>query len=433
VDPLWLLILLPLAAASGWVAAQRERARRRRQNLPEAYFKGLNFLLNEQPDKALQVFMRAAEVDGETVEMHLALGNLFRRRGEIERATQIHHNLATRAGLDSELRAQALFELAQDYFKAGLFDRAERLFNELRETPEHHEGACRFLLQIYDQEKEWRDAISVADELARVSGEDLSEALAQYCCELAERAIADGKLARAERHIDAAFGYHAHCVRAVIQSGRVASMRGNHANAIAIWRGLERMAAHALGEVVDHLAGSYAALGDTAQYKRFLLDALERNPDSRLLAALIEVVKREAAGGGARAGQALLLDLVRRRPSLEGLCALLKSRAASGPVASERERRDFTVIAELLSQVVEQGASYHCHICGFRARALHWQCPGCKRWGSVQKQAAVGRRGGIGIAAGVTGVAGAGVAGATAGATTGATVSPVSPAAERAV
>jgi len=439
-DPLWLLLLLPVAAASGWVTAKRER--RPQRPLPEAYFKGLSFLLNEQPDKALQVFMDAVEMDGETVELHLALGNLFRRRGEIERATRIHHNLATRAGLDAELRAQALFELAQDYFKAGLFDRAENLFHELREAPEHREPACRFLLQIYDQEKEWRDAIAVAEELARISGDDLSESLAQYCCELAERAIADGKHARAERHLESAFRYDPHCARAVIQSGRLASMRGNHANAIAIWRNLEHLAPHALGEVVDHLANSYAALGDHAEYKKFLLDAVDRNPDSRLLAALIEAVKHEQAAvdaphtdatGRDRAGQKLLLDLVRRRPSLEGLCALLKSRAASGAVASERERKDFTVIADLLSQVVGQGAAYHCHTCGFHASALHWQCPGCKNWGTVQKQPA--RRalaveadqntvaaGVAGVATIAAGVAGGNFAGVAAETVTGVTI-----------
>ena len=217
-DPLWLLLLLPLAAASGWVTAKRERARPpRRRDLPEAYFKGLSLLLNEQPDKALQVFMEATEMDGETVEMHLALGNLYRRRGEIERATQIHRNLANRAGLDDELRQLALFELAQDYFKAGLFDRAETLFQDLREAPEHRESACRFLLQIYDQEKEWCDAIAVAEDLARISGEDWSESQAQYCCELVERSLADGKHAPAERQLEAAFQYDPHCVRAVIQ------------------------------------------------------------------------------------------------------------------------------------------------------------------------------------------------------------------------
>lgn len=394
-NPLWLLLLLPLAATGGWVMAQIERGRQARENLPGAYFKGLSFLLNEQPDKALQVFMDAADMDGETVELHLALGNLFRRRGDIERATQIHRNLANRAGLGSELRAQALFELAQDYLKAGLFDRAESLFHDLREADEHRESACKFLLQIYDQEKEWGDAILMAEELTRISGADLSAELAHYCCELAERAIADGRNARAESHLESAFQYDPRCVRAAIQSGRLASMRGNHANAVAIWRGLERWAPQALGEVVGHLANSYKAIGERAEYKKFLLDANDSHPDPRLLAALIDEFKREGAGGGP-AGRKLLLDLVRRRPSLEGLCELLKSRAADG-VASERERRDFTVIAGLLSQVVGQGAAYHCHNCGFSATALHWQCPGCKSWGTVQKRAPV-RRGAAGAA-----------------------------------
>lgn len=391
-DPLWLLLLLPLAATGGWVMGHIDRALKQHDNLPGVYFKGLSFLLNEQPDKALQVFMDAADLDGETVELHLSLGNLYRRRGDIERATQIHRNLATRPDLDAEQRLQAVFELAQDYFKAGLFDRAERLFQDLREAPEHREDSCKFLLQLYDQEKEWGDAILMAEELARISGADLSADLAHYCCELAERAIADGKNARAESHLEAAFQYDPRCARAVIQSGRLASMRGNHANAIAIWRGLERWAPQALGEVVAHLANSYKALGDTGDYKKFLLQAVDANPDPRLLAALIDCLKREGGGGEQ------LLELVRRRPSLEGLCELLKSRAADG-VASERERRDFTVIADLISQVVGQGAAYHCHTCGFTATALHWQCPGCKSWGTVQKRAPLARPGAAGVAA----------------------------------
>jgi len=416
-NPFWLLLLLPLAATGGWLMAQFERARRHQRRLPEAYFKGLSHLLNEQPDKALEVFLQAAEMDGETLEMHLALGNLFRQRGEIERATQIHRNLAGRADLSAELRAQALFELAQDYFKAGLFDRAEQLFHELREVAEHREAACRFLLQIYDQEKEWGEAIDMAEELARASGADLSAELAQYCCELAERAIADGKNARAEAHLEAAFRYQPRCVRAVIQSGRLASMRGNHANAIAIWRGLERWSPQALGEVVDHLANSYAALGRAGRddYRQFLLDAVDANPDPRLLTALIEHLKSEEGGGGdkPKRSQKLLLELVRRRPSLEGLCELLKSRAASG-VASERERQDFTVIADLLSQVVGQGAAYHCHTCGFGATSLHWQCPGCKNWGTVQKRPPA-RRGAAGNVALDTATVTAGNATVTAG------------------
>ena len=383
-DPIWLLLLLPTAAASGWWMAKRERRAARAKKLPEAYFEGLSLLLNEQPDKALRVFLDAVEMDSETVELHLALGNLFRRRGEIERATRIHRNLATRADLEDRLRTLALFELAQDYFKAGLLDRAEDLFQKLRRAPAHQEQAGRFLLQIYDQEKEWGSAILIAEELSRLSAVDLSGSLAHYCCELAEKAISEGRNDLAENHLESAFKYDSHCVRAVIQSGRLASMRGNHNNAIAIWRGLEHWAPEALGEVVDHLANSYAALGERENYKRFLEGAIAHHADSRVMSALMDLAKQDEQG---EAGQALLLDLVRKYPSLEGLCELIKSRAANN--RSAREKKDFTVLAELLSQVVGRSQGYHCHTCGFRGSSLHWQCPGCKNWGTVQKQVAL--------------------------------------------
>ncbi|MGI9310313.1 MAG: lipopolysaccharide assembly protein LapB [bacterium] len=382
-DPLWLLLLLPAAAVGGWIMAKREPPRTDRKKLPEAYFKGLRFLLNEQPDKALRVFLDAVEVDSETVELHLALGSLFRRRGEIERATRIHQTLVARADLGDALRAQALFELAQDYFKAGLLDRAEDLFRELRDAPEHREQASRFLLQIYDQEKEWGNAIAVADELARDFDADLAAPLAQYCCELAEIAIAAGDNARAEAQIEAAFAHDPRCVRAVIQSGRLASMRGNHANAIAIWRGLEHWAPEALGEVVGHIANSHAALGERDGHKRFLERAVELNPDSRIIAALVELVEDEHGG---EAAQSLLLEFVRSHPSLEGLCELMKARTTRPRTA--RESRDFALLAELLTQVVGQGRGYHCRTCGFSSNSLHWQCPGCKGWGVMQRRAA---------------------------------------------
>ena len=440
-DPVWLLLLLPCAAAGGWLMAKRERARARK--LPAAYFKGLNFLLNEQPDKALQVFLKATEMDGETVEIHLALGNLFRRRGEIERATRIHQNLIARADLDEEFRLLALFELAQDYFKSGLLDRAENLFQELRESKEHNEQANRFLLQIYEQEKEWRSALGIGEQLAR-RGADTANALAQYCCELAEQAITEGRFTRAQTHLDEALRHDAHCVRAVIQCGRLASMRGNHNNAIAIWRQLEQWSPQSLGEVVEHLANSYAALGDTENYREFLRTALKKNPDLRIITALVALAEREQHG----AGRALLLELVRNYPSIEGLCELVNARArdecgahrcgggavksdavdkVDGAAASDvtnnvasdsasndasniarhtavhnamrtasdatnnvkSERKDFALLAELLAEVARRERGYCCRTCGFCSSALHWQCPGCKGWGTVQKRVSV--------------------------------------------
>ena len=191
-DLLWLLpLLLPLAAVSGWYAARREQSGRERARglgLSSDYFRGINFLLNEQPDKAIEVFVRMFEFNSETVETHLALGSLFRRRGEVERAIRIHQNLIARPSLDKAQRAQALCELALDYQGAGLLDRAENLFLELAEIPAHAEQALRSLMHIYEQEKDWDKALAVGRRLARIANGRVTPVLAQYCCELAERA-----------------------------------------------------------------------------------------------------------------------------------------------------------------------------------------------------------------------------------------------------
>ena len=351
------------------------------QQIPDAFFRGLNLLLNEQPDKALNVFLEAAEVDKDTVEMHVALGNLFRRRGEIERATQIHQNLVARSDLEDSLRCLALFELAQDYFKAGLFDRSESLFQELRQVSEFKEQACRFLLQIYDSEQEWHSAIVVAEELSGISKQDFTKRLAQYCCELAEKAVSEGKPGEAEYYLDSAFKYEERCVRAAILSGQVAATRENHAIAIDIWSGIEDWAPEALGEVVELISHSYAALDDQKGYRQFLESAIEKNPDARIISALVEVTQ---ARKGKMAGQRLLLEIVRKYPNLDGLYQLLRNRNV--PDLFKGESIDLELIATLLSQSMGQSREYQCRQCGFNSSALHWQCPGCREWGSVQRR-----------------------------------------------
>lgn len=388
-DPVWLLLLLPAAAASGWIMAKRDKPATRSQAnaVPVSFFKGLNLLLNEQPDKALAVFLEASEIDRDTVEMHIALGNLFRRRGDIERATQIHQNLVARTDLDESLRCLALYELSQDYFKAGLFDRAEGLLQELRQVGEFKEQACRYLLQIYDREREWHSAIVVAEELAQLSKQNFSGQLAQYSCELAERALEENKAGKAEYYLESAFRHDEHCVRATIIAGKIAASRGNHNRAISYWRKLEKWAPEALGEVVDLMAGSFEATGDPEGYRHFLENAIEQNPDARIISALVEITRNR---GGRIAGQRLLLEIVKKQPNLEGLYQLLRNRNA--PDLFQGESFDLELIAALLSQSMGQSREYQCRQCGFNSNNLHWQCPGCQAWGSVQKRQIIRER-----------------------------------------
>jgi len=382
-DPVWLLLLLPAAAASGWYMAIKDRDSQQVQSkeIPDVFFKGLNFLLNEQPDRALSVFLKATELDSNTVEMHIALGNLFRRRGEIERATSIHQNLIARPDLDDSLRALALFELAQDYFKAGLYDRSESLFQELRQIDEFASQACTFLLQIYEQEKEWHSAIVIAESLNNGNDQNMVGRLSQYCCELAEEAVSEGKLGQAEYYLESAFKYDPDCLRAIIMAGQVYADRGNHLVAIQTWRSLEQKAPDALGEVVEQLAASYKAIDDIPGFRHFLKSALETYPEARIIAALVETTRQRK---GRAAGQRLMMEIIRKYPTFDSIVHVLRNRNA--PELIKGEFVELELIADMVSETVGRDRSYSCRQCGFNSNTLHWQCPGCKDWGSVKKR-----------------------------------------------
>ncbi len=383
-DPVWLLLLLPAAAASGWFAASRGAGFSRSKsanNLPGAYFRGLNFLINEQPDKAIELFLKVLEVDTETVEMHIAVGNLFRRRGEIERATRIHQNLIARPNLDKHQRAQALYELGQDYFKAGLYDRAEQLFAELADYSEHEQQARKYLLQIYDQEKEWDNAITVAKSLAQKFNEDTATVCAQYYCELAEVAITEGRYEQAQQHVTAALKVDRECVRATIQAGRLHALHGDHRKAVMAWRSIENQNHAYVGEVVDLISNSYRALDDLDGLQDFLRLALQKHRDVKLMLALTETMDTRVGGEKA---ERFLVDWLRRYPTLHGLYRLiqLKLRHTKGPA-----KTDLKLLEGMIGGIVGKESSYECRQCGFTGRTLHWQCPGCKGWStSTPKQ-----------------------------------------------
>ena len=196
--------------------------------MPDAAFlRGLSYLLDQRPDKAIDVFLRMAEVDGETMEIHLALGSLFRRRGEVERAIRIHQNLVARPGLDREQRGFALYELAQDYMRAGLFDRAESLLQELAEIEPQGRRALKALIEIYQQEKDWAGALSVAERLEKLTGRPMAVQIAQYHCELAEECLKARSPEPASAHLRAAQSVHPQCVRATMLQARIELERGN--------------------------------------------------------------------------------------------------------------------------------------------------------------------------------------------------------------
>jgi len=375
-NPIWLLLLLPLAAAGGWLGATGYRNLKPRQgfDLPGEYFTGLNFLLNEQPDKAIEVFLKVVEVDSDTIDVHLALGSLFRRRGEVERATRIHQNLIARPNLDRRQRTQAMFELGQDYFKAGLLDRAESLFQELADMRGHDAIAYRHLLQVYEQERDWTKCLAMARKLAISSGESIETDMAQYCCEMADSDLAEGRYESVRHYCQQALSIDPICVRATIQLGRLEAALGNHSDAIEIWKRVETQDSRFVGEVVELVLASYRVLNMPDAAIGFLRTALERHREPVLVLAMAGLL--EAQDGPIEA-EGFLVDWLRKHPSIYGLHRLIQLRLQ---IAEAPVRRDLDLLDRMIGGIIDREPSYECQRCGFAGRRLHWQCPSCKGW-----------------------------------------------------
>lgn len=377
---LW--FLLPVAAASGWLAARRAYGRQRdanpRPNLSSDYFKGLNYLLNEQPDKAIDVFIKMLEVESETVETHLALGNLFRRRGEVDRAIRIHQNLIARPTLSRQQRCLALLELGVDYMRSGLLDRAENLFQELLETDFHGVEALRQLVDIYQQEQDWDKAIVHARKLAAKSGENLGALMAHYHCEQAEQARQQGRSERAEELVRLALAVDPGCVRASLMAGEMAMGQGRHAEAIRWFRRVETQDPDFLSETVRPLQTCYRALGRSDEFKDYLVQLTRQKSRVTPVLVLAELIAEQ---DGTAAAADFIAEELRRRPSVRGLDRLVQYSLAR---AEGSARENLMIIKDFTDKLLERRSIYKCGHCGFSGKALHWQCPGCKHWNTVR-------------------------------------------------
>ncbi len=377
---LWLL--LPVAALSGWVIGRREWGGRRKPgpNLPDDYFEGLNYLLNEEPDKAIEVFTRMVEVDSDTVETHLTLGNLFRRRGEVDRAIRIHQNLIARPSLDRDKRAYALLELAKDYMRAGLLDRAESLFQEAVAQDSHPESALRHLVDIYQQEKEWAAAIDAAARLERLSGRSYRREMAQFACERAEELLrTDADRGQVRALLKQALSYDPGCVRATILRGDVERELSHWKAALKAYQRVQGQDVEYLAEVLPRVEACYVALGQQG-FRQYLNDVLSAYQGVSVVTKLSEVIAEQ---DGRQSAIEYLASQLRERPSVRGLNRLIELNIDDGD-PDRRRQRDLRVLQQLFTALLADRLPYSCRECGFEARMLHWQCPSCRAWASIK-------------------------------------------------
>ena len=378
VELLWLL--LPIAAAAGWIASARDTKLKvkRISGISSDYFKGLNFLLNEQPDKAIEVFIRMVEVDHETAETHLALGHLFRRRGEVDRAIRIHQNLIARPRIKSELKTLALLELGEDYMRAGLFDRAENLFLELVEMNEHTAKALTQLANIYQQEREWEKAIDICHRLESVSNKSMHMLMAQYYCEIAEEHYRNNNYKQAQDKLFKAVHYDPKCVRASILQAKLDVQNKDYQAAIQSYQQVVNQDIDYFPEILDSLIDCYHHLGRQRELKTFLMKILNRYSGISPMLVLAEIIRQE---GTDRDAMDFMKKQLQKRASVKGLHWLIE---LSLKHAQGESKEHFEILHQITSNLLKDKPVYECHICGFAGRTLHWQCPSCKSWNTVK-------------------------------------------------
>ncbi len=331
-DLWWLLPIPAVFFALGWIAARIDIKHLLRESraLPLSYFRGLNFLLNEQPDKAIESFIEVVKVDPQTIDLHFALGSLFRRQGEIDRAIRMHQNLLDRPDLATDKRQAVVYELAQDFHRAGLLDRAEELYTRLEGTPFEHPSLA-FLLSIYEQEKDWPKAIAVTRRMEAIAKQPYHKEIAHYDCELAQMAMLKSDFATAREYLDKALAEYKACARATMLLGDIETQQGRTDEAIAAWQKIETQDPAFLSLVAERLAEAYRKTGRAAQGLRVLKSFLAQYPSLDLLNTVFALTLAEE---GPHAAGTLIKEELAKNPMLLGLDRLLEAQLLSAPADS---------------------------------------------------------------------------------------------------
>lgn len=374
-------LLILIAFFAGYVLASRGAERTKGaqvDKLRRSYFRGLNYLLNEQQDKAIEVFLQIAEVDKHTIETHLALGNLFRRRGETDRAIRVHQNLIARPNLTSEQKSLALLELGEDYMRAGLLDRAETLFTDLVSIDTHAATALKQLISICQQERDWARGIDFARRLEKTTGESQADLTAQFLCELADAKLQANKIDDGRRLLAEARSAAPVAVRAYAQESKLAFARGEDRICIQFGSRALELDAELTPELMPLVVEAFDRSGEPKRADDFLENAMLRYPGvSPVIAKSRRIVERD----GDEAAIKFLSERLKSRPSVRGLASLVDLQVKSAESAA---RDQLTSLSELLTRLIRAQSAYRCNKCGFGAKQHHWQCPGCKSWSSVR-------------------------------------------------
>ncbi|VAW66412.1 Lipopolysaccharide assembly protein LapB [hydrothermal vent metagenome] len=373
-SPEWMLYLLPVSGfILGYFFSRRKIKKHKKQlHFSNDYFQGLNYLLNDEQDKALDIFVQLVETDWETIDTSLALGAIFRRQGEIDKAIKLHQNLLARPSLPIEYKSTVLISLAKDYLQAGWLDRAESLFKEVVTDEQYTQEAQQCLMSIYEREQDWSNAINIARRFLRRGDSELSALIAQYYCELSQQALQQNDDKEAEALATQALAADKNCVRASIILADRAMNRGRYQKAIRFLRQVEMQDIKLFPLVTDRLIQCYRNISNLNKALSFLRTLDKKYPEITLVSALTQLTQEIH---GREDALQYVSDAAMHQPSLISLSTLVH-------LQQSNSAQD-VVLTDTLNGVIAQQYEYQCSHCGYSANTHVWLCPSCHSWSTM--------------------------------------------------
>lgn len=374
------LALLPVAAASGWMAARKHYTRKYLTDyarpLTRAYRLGLNYLLDEKTEKAIATVSQILEQDYEPLETHIALGNLFRRRGEVDRAIEIHEKLLHEPSLSEAHKERCRYELGMDYMSAGLHDRAESILQSLGRSKSYGRLALQQLLVLYQQERDWRNAIDCVKRLEGVAKPLRGESVAHFLCEMAEDAMSLHRLKDARDLLGQALREDPACVRASIAKAKLEQGNGEYLQAVETLMRIEAQNPRYLPVVLPMLQACWQRQGNEQDLFEYL-GHLYRDLDVVAAAVAAALLLRESRGVSAALDY--LLPVMESHPDASAIGKALEWLGEDRNPGADRLKR----LADVMKEYLSGQSVYHCEECGFHGSELHWRCPSCQSWDSM--------------------------------------------------
>ncbi|AZK63135.1 lipopolysaccharide assembly protein LapB [Pectobacterium versatile] len=377
-----LFLLLPVAAAYGWYMGRRSAQQDKEQEsnrLSREYVTGVNFLLSNQQDKAVELFLDMLKDDSNTFEAHLTLGNLFRSRGEVDRAIRIHQALTESASLTFEQRLLAVQQLGRDYMAAGLYDRAEESFNQLVDEEDFRRSALQQLLQIYQATSDWPTAIDVAEKLVKMGKDPLRVDIAHFYCELALLAMGSDDLDKALTLLKKGATADSQCARASIMMGRIYMAQQDYSRAVEALRQVLDQDKELVSETLPMLQECYQHLDKPLDWANFLRRCVEENTGATAELMLADILEREE---GAEVAQAYINRQLQRHPTMRVFHRLMDFHLHEAE--DGRTKENLQGLRDMVGEQIRTKPRYSCRKCGFTSQSLYWQCPSCRTWASVK-------------------------------------------------